>query len=54
MWFGLELWLSWAAWSGSFAIRPDDTRVSGKKDFISAAYALSEDDLIGKLIFLRL
>jgi len=37
MWFDLELCLSWAARSGSFAKRPDDTRVSGKKDFIPAA-----------------
>jgi hypothetical protein len=42
MWFGLELWLSWAARSGSFATRPDDTKVSGKKDVIPAIYALGE------------
>jgi hypothetical protein len=46
--------MSWAAGSGSFATRPDDTRVSGKKDFIPAAYALSEDNFIGKLIIIRL
>jgi hypothetical protein len=35
--------ISWAARSGSFATRPDDTRVSEKKDFIPAIYALLED-----------
>jgi hypothetical protein len=35
-----------AARSGSFATRPDDTRVSEKKDFIPAIYALLEDIFI--------
>jgi hypothetical protein len=46
--------MSWAARSGSFAARPDNTRVSGKEDFIPAAYALSEDSFMDKLIILRL